>query len=81
MDVAIEYWKLLFAHRFLKNMSIWIQFLETEYNKSIAKDTWNCMYDFVQYADTDPELTSYDVDGMLTLSRALYVLGSLANGR
>lgn len=79
MDVAIEYWKLLFAHRFQKNMSNWIQFLETEYNKSIAKDTWNCMYDFVQYADTDPDLTSYDVDGMPALEDT-HVLGSLTNG-
>ena len=63
MDTAIEYWKLLFTHRFQKNLEDWIEFLETEYKKSIAKDTWNCMYDFVQFADKDPELRSYDVDG------------------
>lgn len=63
MDTAIEYWKLLFTHRFQKNLGDWIEFLETEYKKSIAKDTWNCMYDFVQFADKDPELRSYDVDG------------------
>ncbi|CUS14429.1 unnamed protein product [Tuber aestivum] len=62
MDTAIEYWKLLFTHRFQKNLEDWIEFLETEYKKSIAKDTWNCMYDFVQFADKDPELKSYDVD-------------------
>ncbi|PWW79426.1 DUF298-domain-containing protein [Tuber magnatum] len=63
MDTAIEYWKLLFTHRFQKNLEDWIEFLENEYKKSIAKDTWNCMYDFVQFADKDPELRSYDVDG------------------
>jgi DCN1-like protein 1/2 len=63
METAIEYWKLLFQNRFQQNMDHWIEFLETEYKKSIAKDTWNCMYDFVQYADSDPELAGYDVDG------------------
>jgi len=63
IDVATEYWKLLFGDRFRSHLPIWIEFLETEYKKSIAKDTWNCMYDFVQLANRDPTLESYDVDG------------------
>ncbi|KAH0602825.1 uncharacterized protein H6S33_008475 [Morchella sextelata] len=65
LESAVEYWKLLFASRFKAQMDNWIEFLETEYKRSIAKDTWNCMYDFVQLADADPtpELASYDIDG------------------
>lgn len=65
LESAVEYWKLLFARRFKARMEDWIHFLEVEYKKSIAKDTWNCMYDFVQLADADPTpgLTSYDTDG------------------
>lgn len=64
LESATEYWKLLFAKRFKIHMGNWIEFLETEYKRSIAKDTWNCMYDFVQLADGDPTLASYDTDGM-----------------
>lgn len=63
LESAAEYWKLLFAKRFKTHMGNWIDFLETEYKRSIAKDTWNCMYDFVQLADGDPTLASYDTDG------------------
>lgn len=63
LESATEYWKLLFAKRFKTHMGNWIDFLETEYKRSIAKDTWNCMYDFVQLADGDPTLVSYDTDG------------------
>ncbi|KAL0636912.1 Scaffold-type E3 ligase [Maublancomyces gigas] len=63
LESATEYWKLLFAKRFKTHMGNWIDFLETEYKRSIAKDTWNCMYDFVQLADGDPTLASYDTDG------------------
>lgn len=65
LESATEYWRLLFAKRFKTHMNNWINFLETEYKRSIAKDTWNCMYDFVQLADSDPTLASYDTDGML----------------
>lgn len=67
LESAVEYWKLLFASRFKAQMDNWIEFLETEYKRSIAKDTWNCMYDFVQLADADPtpELASYDIDGRI----------------
>lgn len=64
LESAVEYWKLLFAKRFKIHMGNWLEFLETEYKRSIAKDTWNCMYDFVQLADGDPTLASYDTDGM-----------------
>jgi DCN1-like protein 1/2 len=63
LEAAAEYWKLLLGKRFETQLPAWIEFLETEYKKAISKDTWNCMYDFVQLAQKDPELQSYDVDG------------------
>jgi len=64
LEVATEYWKLLLNGRFPSaHLRAWIEFLEREYGKSVAKDTWNCMYDFVQLAQKDPELKGYDLDG------------------
>jgi DCN1-like protein 1/2 len=63
LEVAQEYWKLLLRKRFEKHLPTWMEFLESEYKKAISKDTWNCMYDFVQLAQKDPSLESYDVDG------------------
>ena len=63
LEVAAEYWKLLLGKRFEAQLPTWIEFLEKEYRKAISKDTWNCMYDFVQLAQRDPSLESYDVDG------------------
>jgi DCN1-like protein 1/2 len=67
LDVAIEYWKLLFGDRFATHIDAWTEFLETVWKKSINKDTWNCMYDFVQLASKDPQLTGYDIDGKAPL--------------
>jgi len=64
LEAAAEYWKLLLNKRFEAQLPIWIEFLEKEYRKAISKDTWNCMYDFVQLARKDPELKTYDVDGL-----------------
>lgn len=63
LDTAIEYWKLLLDNRFEAQLPVWIEFLEKNYRKAISKDTWNCMYDFVQLVQRDPELKTYDVDG------------------
>ncbi|KAA8914823.1 Cullin binding-domain-containing protein [Sphaerosporella brunnea] len=63
LEVAIEYWKLLLGKRFEALFPTWIEFLENEYKRTISKDTWNCMYDFVQLAQKDPDLATYDVDG------------------
>jgi DCN1-like protein 1/2 len=66
LEVATEYWKLLLNGRFPSaHLRAWIEFLEREYGKSVAKDTWNCMYDFVQLVQKDPGLKGYDLDGKL----------------
>ncbi|KAI5843693.1 Cullin binding-domain-containing protein [Tricharina praecox] len=63
LETAIEYWKLLLNKRFEAQLPVWIEFLQKEYRKSVSKDTWNCMYDFIQLAQKDPGLKTYDVDG------------------
>lgn len=65
LETAIEYWKLLLNKRFEAQLPVWIEFLQKEYRKSVSKDTWNCMYDFIQLAQKDPGLKTYDVDGLL----------------
>ena len=60
LEIAIEFWKLLLADRWT-NLEIWIEFLQEKYNKTIPKDTWNLLYDFIQDIGTD--FTLYDENG------------------
>src|SRR5437763_14406943 len=63
LELAIEWWKLLFQHRFQGHLDTWTQFLTEKWNKSVPKDTWNMLYDFVLFAEKDPGLESYDEEG------------------
>ena len=63
LDTAIEYWKLLLATKWKSHLPMWIEFLEKEYKRSVAKDTWNCLWDFVGLCKTDPVLKWYDEEG------------------
>lgn len=69
---AIEWWKLLLQSRFENHLDLWIRFLTEKWNKSVPKDTWNMLYDFVQYTKEDPKLEKYDEMGM-TLSQTWLV--------
>ena len=60
LDMAIEFWKLLLKDRYVY-LGLWIQFLRERYNKSIPKDTWNLLYDFIQDIGTD--FDKYDENG------------------
>ncbi|KAL7271441.1 Scaffold-type E3 ligase [Rhizina undulata] len=62
LETAVEYWKLLLNRKF-KLLDLWIEFLTNVWGKSIAKDTWVCLWDFVKLAEKDPALAGYDVDG------------------
>lgn len=62
LDVAIEYWKLLLQDRYAY-LDLWIEFLREKYNKTIPKDTWNLLYDFVEDIGTD--FDAYDENGRL----------------
>lgn len=64
LETAIDYWKLLLGRRWKGHIYSWIEFLEKEYKKSIAKDTWNMLYEFVGLCNIDPELKGYDEEGM-----------------
>lgn len=61
MDMAIEYWKLLLQDRYVY-LDLWIEFLRERYNKTIPKDTWNLLYDFIQ--DIGMDFDQYDENGM-----------------
>ncbi|KAI5811133.1 Cullin binding-domain-containing protein [Peziza echinospora] len=63
LDTAIEYWKLLLGKKWKSHIDLWIEFLQRDYKKSIAKDTWNMLYDFVPLCEQDPELKEYDEEG------------------
>lgn len=67
LDMAIEYWKLLLKDRW-DYLDLWIEFLRERYNKTIPKDTWNLLYDFVEDIDTD--FTQYDENGSPALRRS-----------
>ena len=60
LEIAIEFWKLLLANRWAY-LDLWIQFLQEKYNKTIPKDTWNLLYEFIQDIGTDFSL--YDENG------------------
>jgi len=60
LDMAIEYWKLLLRDRYTY-LDLWIEFLRENYNKTIPKDTWNLLYDFVE--DIGTEFSKYDENG------------------
>jgi len=62
LETAIEYWKLLLGGKFVL-VDSWIAFLQEKHGKSIPKDTWNMLYDFVRLANEDPSLGSYDDEG------------------
>lgn len=64
LDMAIEFWKLLLKERYVY-LDLWIEFLRERYKKSIPKDTWNLLYDFIQ--DIGTEFDKYDENGKLPI--------------
>ncbi|KAF8465310.1 Cullin binding-domain-containing protein [Kalaharituber pfeilii] len=63
LDTAIEYWKLLLGERWKSHIDVWIEFLQKEYKRSIARDTWNMVWEFVGWCKRDPQLKEYDTEG------------------
>jgi Cullin binding len=61
--MAIEYWKLLLKDHWAY-LDLWIEFLRDKYSKTIPKDTWNLLYDFIQ--DIGVNFDKYDENGILS---------------
>jgi len=62
LESAIEWWKLLLQDRF-SHLDSWATFLTEKKRNSVPKDTWNMLYDFVQYTNSNPTLANYDDEG------------------
>ncbi|KAF9539180.1 hypothetical protein EC957_005728 [Mortierella hygrophila] len=60
LDVAIPFWMLLLPDRFPR-LEMWCDFVQNKYGRSISKDTWQLLLDFVN--QVDPQFTNYDDEG------------------
>lgn len=87
VDNALIYWKLLFTspgrpwatakHDWL---SLWEQFITTEWTRSVNKDMWNQVYEFAAKTMADDELEFYSdqdawpgvIDDFVVFYRKLY---------
>ncbi len=59
LQTALTLWRLIIADKF-KHLDLWCEFLETEYKKSITKDTWMLTLDFGLIADD--QLSNIDLE-------------------
>jgi len=60
LSAAIVLWRIVLKDRFV-NLEKWCKFLTEQYKKSISKDTWNQLFEFVRLINNDIE--KYDPDG------------------
>ncbi|KAK9481029.1 Cullin binding-domain-containing protein [Lipomyces japonicus] len=66
LEAAIDYWDLLLKRLFPSEevYDKWIKYLNEEYKRSISKDTWNSLYDFVvNVLGSTDGLEQYDAEG------------------
>ncbi|KAF8937737.1 hypothetical protein BGZ58_002228 [Dissophora ornata] len=60
LDMAIPLWMLLLKDRFPR-LEMWCDFVQNKYGRSISKDTWYLLLDFVN--QVDPQFSNYDDEG------------------
>ncbi|KAG0333363.1 DCN1-like protein 2 [Podila horticola] len=60
LDVAIPFWSLLLPDRFPR-LEMWCDFVQNKYGRSISKDTWYLLLDFVNQVDA--QFSNYDDEG------------------
>lgn len=60
LGTAVVYWKILFKDQFAL-LSLWEEFMTTEYCKPVTKDTWNLLFDFATSIKSD--FSNYDEEG------------------
>ncbi|KAF9124037.1 DCN1-like protein 2 [Mortierella sp. 14UC] len=60
LDVAIPFWMLLLPDRFPR-LEMWCDFVQNKYGRSISKDTWFLLLDFVNQVDA--QFSNYDDEG------------------
>lgn len=58
--MAIALWRLLLKDRF-NSLELWVTYLEQHYKKSISRDTWVLLYDFMRLVKDD--FSNYDSEG------------------
>ncbi|GJN29203.1 hypothetical protein PR202_gb17401 [Eleusine coracana subsp. coracana] len=61
LETAIGMWQLLFAERQWPLIDHWCEFLQVRHNKTISRDTWTQLLEFVK--TIDPQLSNYDEEG------------------
>lgn len=55
--VACAFWKLLFTGRWV-HVDLWCEYVELEYKRSVSKDTWVLLHDFI--VSVDEKFSNYD---------------------
>jgi len=60
LDMALALWRLLLKDRFT-SLELWCTYLEKHYKRSVSRDTWVLLYDFMRLVKDD--FSNYDAEG------------------